>query len=454
MSALQLQIPLLYGKVKNIGHSPEMDDYEKRKLSVFNQLNFLGLLSGIAVSLAGLMDEQSLPVIASLVAFSPTVVSALVLLMNHSGYYESARMLYFTLYPVLTALVYGAGLDVGIELFFVLYAVLAVFYMQKPRNAIFSFLLAAGCYLAVFVFGEGYQYQLRSALFPFYVFNHVMALVFIFFALFWIKQENTGYQLSILEKNRALHQTNLEIEQQRVVITEKAEQLTELNALKNKLFSVISHDLKGPLYAQRNLFKSMHQFNVPAEEVKQMLPDILNDMNYTINLMDNLLQWAKCQMQSDQLKLQPVNLTELIDNVTKLLRLQADAKKIYLDQKLDKPVYVFADKDMIHLVLRNLLSNAIKFTPEQGQIVVSAQETGKLVEISVEDSGVGMSKEMIDQLSANNYYTTKGTANESGTGLGLMLCKEFLVKNGSSMRIRSAHGKGSVFSFALPVCQS
>ena len=195
----------------------------------------------------------------------------------------------------------------------------------------------------------------------------------------------------------------------------------------------------------------MQQYNVPAEEIKMMVPDILNDMNYTINLMDNLLQWAKSQMQSDGLHPQMVDLAELTESVAKLLRLQADAKEVYIECCLARPTYVYADKDMINLVLRNLLSNAIKFTPRKGSVSVTAQQAADKVEVRIRDSGIGMTGEMLEKLSQNAYYTTRGTANESGTGLGLMLCREFLQKNGSAMQIQSTYGEGSTFSFALPL---
>ena len=138
MTALALRAFSFLGKVRTIGYSSAMDDYETRKLAVFNQLNALGIVSGIAVSLAGMFDDQDLPLIASFVALSPTIVSTIVMVLNYYKKYEWARMFYFSLYPVLTASVYGAGLDVGIELFFVLYALLAVFYLQKPLNHYFS----------------------------------------------------------------------------------------------------------------------------------------------------------------------------------------------------------------------------------------------------------------------------------------------------------------------------
>lgn len=126
-----------YKKVKSIGHSSTMNDYEKRKLGVFNQINFLGIKVGLTVSLAGMFDDQELPFIASIIAFSPVIISLIVLSLNYYKKYEWSRLLYFSLYPVLTSMAYGAGMDLGLELF--LYAALAVFYMQKPGNAIISY---------------------------------------------------------------------------------------------------------------------------------------------------------------------------------------------------------------------------------------------------------------------------------------------------------------------------
>jgi len=206
------------------------------------------------------------------------------------------------------------------------------------------------------------------------------------------------------------------------------------------------------MYALRNLFRNMHQFDLPAEEVKSMVPDVLNDLNFTISLMENLLQWSKSQMQSDTVRAEEVNLTQLVSEVLQLLHLQAEAKRINIDNKANSPAFVFVDRDMINLVLRNLLSNAIKFTPEQGTIIIGMNHLSSYVEIYIQDSGMGISKEAMDKINENNFYTTKGTSSESGTGLGLMLCKEFLAKNGGQLLIESEPGGGSTFSFTLPSC--
>ena len=173
-------------------------------------------------------------------------------------------------------------------------------------------------------------------------------------------------------------------------------------------------------------------------------------MTYTTGLMENLLQWAKSQMQAESVKPQMLDIATITKEVVQLLRLQAEAKHIYIQSKIERPVFVYADRDMINLVLRNLLSNAIKFTPEEGCICVDAREMRSHIEVLVQDTGTGISQEGLKKLMDENYYTTRGTEGEAGTGLGLMLCKEFLSRNGGIMRIESEPGKGSTFAFTLP----
>lgn len=457
MMILTQSLNRLISVIKYIGLSPMLSDYEKRKLGIFNLLNFFGLITGLIVPIAGLFNNQELPWLAWVVACSPGIISLTVLVCNHYGKYEAGRMIYFTLYPIITSLVYAAKVDVGIELFFILYGVLSVFFLQKIINVILSFSLSVACYLAVFVIWDQYEFRLISENYSFYFFNHVLAAVFIFFGLFLIKKENHRYQLNIIGKNTELEKSNAEINQQRKEIAEKAAllekqtaELKELDNLKSKLFSVISHDLKTPMYALRNLFRNMQQYDLPAEEIKLMVPEVITDLTYTTSLMENLLQWAKSQMQASSMNPQLLDMRDLIKEVMSLLRLQADTKKVYLEMKVDSPVYVYADKDMINLVLRNLLSNAIKFTPENGYVFLGANPSDEFVEVFVEDTGTGITQEAMKKINTNDYYTTKGTANESGTGLGLMLCKEFLTKNGGKMFVESEPGKGSTFSFILP----
>jgi two-component system, sensor histidine kinase and response regulator len=452
------RISLLRGYIWNIGYRPALGSYEKRKLGIFNFMNLLGLLAGVLIPVAGfLFSRHHLPSIVWVVACFPAVISVAVLVLNHKQKHEPARLLYFTLYPIATSLVYALRIDIGIEFFFVLYAVLSVFFLRNTYSIIFSFTLSMACFLLVYTVWKNYDYSLEKTNYYFYLFNHLLAMFFIFYALLLIKNENTRYQEQSRDKNWQLRRSNLKILRQKADISGKAalleettQQLTELNSLKNKLFSVIAHDLKAPLYALRNLFRNVQLYDLPGDEIKRLVPEVINELTYTTGLMENLLQWAKSQMQAESVRPQLLDVAGIAKEVLQLLRLQADAKKIYIDSKIEHPIFVYADKDMVNLVLRNLLSNAIKFTPVEGYIFLDARELRSCIEISVQDTGMGISREGLQRLMNQNYYSTRGTGGEAGTGLGLMLCKEFLSRNGGQMNIQSEPGKGSIFSFTLP----
>lgn len=187
-----------------------------------------------------------------------------------------------------------------------------------------------------------------------------------------------------------------------------------------------------------------------ASEIKAMLPDVINDLNYTTGLMENLLHWAKSQMQSNEVRKQELDMNSMIEDVIQLLRVQADAKQITIERKMALPAYALADRDMINLVLRNLLSNAIKFSPREGRIVIGIHAYESFTEVFIRDSGSGITKEAMQKINESNFYSTPGTASEAGTGLGLMLCREFLQRNQGNMMIESEPGRGSTFSFTLP----
>ena len=434
-----------------------MDNYEKRRLGIFNLINFFGLITGIIIPVAGYFANGYLPFIAWFVAFSPFIISSVVLISNYYHHYEFGMIWYFILYPFITSFVYIGGIDVGIELFFILYGVLAVFFLQNFRAILITITFSGGCYLITANLMGDYKFEMKNINFTFYFFNHLLGLFFIFLGLFLIKKENTGYQKEMKLSNDELVISINDLEESKVLIAEKAEilevqklQLTELHELKNRLFSIISHDLKTPIYSLRNLFRNVEKYDIPGEEIKVLVPDIINDLNYTTNLMENLLQWAKSQMQGDTIHPQILDIATMVNDVQQLLRLQAESKQVYMKAKIDPSIYIFADKDMINLVLRNILSNAIKFTPNKGEIYVGAKVNNDMVEMYVQDTGMGISSENIHKLFANNYFTTNGTANESGTGLGLMLCKEFLAKNGGSISVESELGKGSKFLFTIP----
>ena len=450
MEAISQKSHHFLDEIKSLGFTKTMDELEKGKLSVFNQLNFFQFLTGIIVPLICFFGNNKFPLISFFIASLPAWVSLLVLYLNFYYRYEAGMITYFILYPLVTSIVYMSGMNLGVELYFILNGILAVFFLPMISQMLFSVGLSMVSYFVLVVLNNHYNYQLHSANLFLFLFNQITAILFIFYALFLIKKESNLYQFGILATNKALQETNDKIERQKKEIEEKATELGELNSLKNKLFSVISHDMKTPMYALRNLFRSMQQANMSGEEIKAIIPDVVTDLNYTTGLMENLLHWVKSQMNSANVCPQPLDMGAIAEEVINVQQLQASSKKIAITCKIPKHSIVFADRDMVTLVLRNLLSNAIKFTPVSGKISICLKPDGSFCRLSVQDNGIGMDADSISRIHQNNYYSTNGTAKESGTGLGLMLCKEFLARNGGSLLIESKPEKGSTFSFTLP----
>ena len=432
-----------FERIKSIGLTVGMDDYEQRKLGIFNQLNFLQLVTGIVVPVFGAIGNRHFPMIAWIVACMPPLISVLVLALNARRQYDLAKIAYFVLYPFTTSVVYIWGINMGVELSFILYGILSVFFIQDISQMLFALGMSMVSYFVLAVVCSNYTYQLASASMFFYLFNELLAIVFIFYGLFLIKKENAGYHQSILQQKEEIYASG-------ILLQKQTDELTQLNSFKNRLFSIIAHDLKSPIYALRNLFRNMQQYDLPAGEIKDMVPEVVGELDHTTNLMENVLHWARSQMQADKVKPQMLDVSALMTEVIRLLRLQADAKFIKVTLQADVSAVAYADRDMVHLILRNLLSNAIKYTPENGSIDVGTFRTGTEVSIFVRDTGMGISPEALEKIRESNFYSTKGTAGEPGTGLGLMLCKEFIVRNGGTLQIDSLPEKGSTFTFTLP----
>ncbi len=230
-------------------------------------------------------------------------------------------------------------------------------------------------------------------------------------------------------------------------------QLQNLNATKDKFFSIISHDLKGPLNSFTSFSRMLidHTDSLTREEIQMLAREINNNLKNLFTLLENLLEWSRSQTGNIEFRPEPFDLRELLVQNRDLLKAQAANKGITIRYDEGEPCITNAHKHSVNTVIRNLISNAIKFTPSSGAITLSIRrETGDFV-VSIADTGVGMSPETLKKLfRIDTKYTTQGTANEKGTGLGLILCKDFIEKNGGSIGVESHEGKGSVFFFRLP----
>jgi signal transduction histidine kinase len=227
-------------------------------------------------------------------------------------------------------------------------------------------------------------------------------------------------------------------------------QLVELNAVKNKLFSIVSHDLRSPLSTLQTFLMIFKQADLTPEKRQSYLEKLQSTLENTSQLLDNLLHWSATQMNSIQPRKEKVDVRSIAEESFDLIKTQAEHKRIVLENRITPTAIAMADENMLRVVFRNLLSNSIKFTPEGGYVTIAGVTEKGHVRISVKDTGIGMDKEtsrmIFDSGQAQSRY---GTRNEKGFGIGLQLCKDYIEKNGGTMNVESEEGKGSTFYFTL-----
>ncbi len=271
-----------------------------------------------------------------------------------------------------------------------------------------------------------------------------VALVFVFIGLTYFAVVNRKNALSLKRQRDEMEKQNLEISAQK-------EQLNQLNNVKDRFFSIISHDLRNNLTTMKLYFDLISNPDYKAEDQTILTKQIAGSVENTIDLLENLLVWASAQIKGVSIHIQKINLNSVVEQSKGLLEVSSEQKSITISNELSEELVAYADIDMVNLVVRNLISNAIKFTPNAGKIRIYSSLDVNNVNIHISDNGIGIGPDNLKNLFNQHLHpSTKGTGNEKGTGLGLMLCKDFIEKNGGCIWVESEKGKGSTFSFSLP----
>lgn len=244
------------------------------------------------------------------------------------------------------------------------------------------------------------------------------------------------------------------IDSQLLQISEQNKQLEALNTTKDKFFSIIAHDLRNPfgVILSTTEFLSNPNYELTKEEILDFTHDINTTARNLFNLLENLLTWARTQKGTIEYNPEFVNISDLCNEVRALLSSQAENKSINLSCEMPDNTISFADKNMTMTVVRNLTSNSLKFTQQEGKVTIKVCDSDKnFIKICVQDTGTGMNEKTLSKLfKIDEHVTTPGTADEKGTGLGLILCKEFVEKQGGIIGVESVLGEGSTFWFTLP----
>lgn len=242
------------------------------------------------------------------------------------------------------------------------------------------------------------------------------------------------------------------LEQQNRLLAKQTDELTRLNSVKDRFFSIISHDLRNNLTTMKLYFDLMSNKKYKPENTEELTKQIASSVENNIDLLENLLVWAAAQIKGLPLHFVPLNVFEMVEKNIELAASIAHQKNITLLNQCDASLLIYADANTIHLVLRNLIINAIKFTPEGGEVKIGNESHNSQVKITVTDNGIGIDADKLNNLFTEHQNpSTQGTANEKGTGLGLMLCHDFIKQNKGHIYAISEPGKGSTFAFELPV---
>jgi signal transduction histidine kinase len=233
-----------------------------------------------------------------------------------------------------------------------------------------------------------------------------------------------------------------------------AEKLKESNEMKDKFFSIISHNLRSPfdsILGFTEILKNEYK-DLKDEERDLYINSLYDSSRHFYHILDNLLQYSRFQAGKMEFKPEELNLKEIIKRNVSVLKNNADKKQIKLTNEVDTDIKVFADENMLNSILLNIITNSIKFTEKGGSINITSNIDDKNIELTVTDSGIGMDDEvMINLFRLDSTKSTPGTDNETGTGLGLLLTKEYIERNGGEIRLTSKPKEGTSFTFTLPI---
>jgi two-component system sensor histidine kinase/response regulator len=261
-----------------------------------------------------------------------------------------------------------------------------------------------------------------------------------------LREANEQLEQKVIERTSDLQKALNQINDQK-------KELEDLNATKDKFFSIVAHDLRNPISSLSSFSYMLSEYS--EEMTQKEIIDLSKELNKAtknaLNLVENLLTWAYSQMKKVNHAPQVVNISALVSETLSQLATTANSKQISLEENLTPDLQVYADVDQLRLILQNITTNAIKFTDQGGKVSVStAYGASSEAEISVSDTGVGMSPEKLAALfKIGHAQNTNGTEGERGTGLGLILCKEFIEKNGGKIAVSSKEGEGTTFTIRL-----
>lgn len=273
----------------------------------------------------------------------------------------------------------------------------------------------------------------------------ILAILFILLTFYFVRSYQ--FKQSLLELTQ---KKNDEIVKKNKLISSQKEELEELNEIKNKMFSILSHDLKGPFNNLHSVLSMANEGHLDDKEMKDLLQLLAAESNNVKDMITNILEWVKSQMGGLNVIKSEFSLHDMVNDLIPVYQSIAEKKGIEVRNSVDRELKIYADENLTKIVVRNLISNAIKFSND-GIVEITSDFVENEALISVIDSGVGMDSTQIPKIFTDDQFSTQGTSKEEGTGIGLLLVKEFVMKNGGRLNVKSELGLGTTFAFTIPV---
>lgn len=429
-------------ELSDLGIAKEIPFAEKVRIRLSNQITMVTSMLGFIYFLIDFIfipNLQDVPMLwVNIFHGSISLYWIPVLILNFKGYHQLARILIIVL---ATALIGMVGLTVGqpfqVEFYFFIIAAYVFVLINDWKSIIIIFFIQVLGYLLV-VNNILEHNPALSLSFVGISIRVVIAFVVLFFIVFFLQKETERYQEEIEVKSSEL--------------SEDRDRMEKLNFTKDKIFSIISHDLRSPIASLQGLLVLIQNDHLSKEDFNKATSGLEKKVQQLSNSLDELLTWSKAQLHGINPKPETIALKPLIQEVTAISKLAARNKKIIITTNMPGEWDVYCDPNMLKSVITNLTTNAIKFTQEGGAVSIFCKKDKGRVFINIEDTGIGIPPENIEKiLNPTVHFSTNGTNNEKGTGLGLVMCSEFVAKNNGKLTIKSKPQKGSLFTISLPV---
>ncbi|HBH47255.1 MAG TPA: hypothetical protein DDX98_01360 [Bacteroidales bacterium] len=420
--------------------SPLHERNEYRRIRLVNYISLISAASDIVFitfySLIG-FQELRVPIFILILAFP---VFFIPILLNRYKYFLAAKLLIVSFNTLLTTLIaiFFFGPDPGIHVFLLIFGFIPLFVWSYKQWFYIVVFFTLNLVLFITIEFVGFN-SIHSISFPEQFISSTRGVA-VLFSYLGASVAIVAFHALANRKEKLLHFRNSE--------------LVKSNAVRSKIFSVISHDLRSPVSSMTNLLKLLNNDydKLSTGEKKSYITGLSNSAESTYALLENLLDWSRLQSGTLKPNREILILSDLIDSATEINSQLLSTKHLSFIKSIPKNHKIIGDKHMVSTIIRNLISNAIKFTPENGSITVASKPyKGNNILVTVSDTGIGLSKEEIEQLMNSEINFVKpGTGNERGSGLGLLLCKEFVEPNKGGLIIESEVGLGSTFGIFLP----